>query len=259
MVYRFDTKNAENSDASTEKVRICWRCGDYFNGTNVEGRDYCSECKGDQEKEEEELLENYLKQKMLIMWRRAVNKLGRQDVDIDNYYDEAQYVKELSLKDFNKFQSSPEMIAAMELLRCRVKTKVQHKISKYRVDFFLPELSVVLEIDGNLHDYRIKKDSNRDVAIMNELNKDGRNYEILRIPAKYIEENVKQLVPAIKGLYKERQRLRKKNGGFLPTYYSKHDTMQQLKVINALGEDSEKPTIQELETRFKKEWKPDEF
>lgn len=238
---------------------ICWRCGEYFGGKNARGREYCDDCIELFQEEDKELMDRYLEKKIRIMWRRAVNNLEKQSLRMDDYYYEAQAVLELALSNYGKFRSSPEMMAAMELLKNNIKIKTEYKILKYRVDFFLPDLKVVLEIDGRLHDFKVKKDSNRDVAILTELNKGETGWEIIRIPTKYIEQNVKQLVPAIKGLYKERQRLRRKNGGFLPAYYSKHDTAQQLKVIKDLKDEKSNQDVDILEKRFEHEWEPTEL
>lgn len=250
---------AEAIEKSADNETLCWRCGCYFRGRNRRFREYCDNCFELFQQEDKQLMNEYLEKKIRIMWRRAVNNLEKQNLRMDDYYYEAQLVLELALSDYGKFRSSPEMMAAMELLKNRIKTKAEYKILKYRVDFFLPDLKVVLEIDGRLHDFKVKKDSNRDVAILTELNKEETGWEIIRIPTKYIEQNVKQLVPAIKGLYKERQRLRRKNGGFLPAYYSKHDTAQQLKVIKDLKDEKSNQDVDILEKRFEHEWEPTEL
>lgn len=246
-------------EKSTETETICWRCGDYFEGYNSRSREYCEDCTELYQQEDKQLMDDYLEKKLKVMWRRAVNNLEKQSLRMDDYYYEAQAVLDLAMQDYGKFRSSPEMMVAMELLRNDIRIKAEYKILKYRVDFFLPEMKVVLEVDGRLHDFKIKKDSNRDVAILTELNKSDTGWEIIRIPTKYIEQNLKQLVPAIKALYKERQRLRRKHGGFLPAYYSKHDTAQQLKVIKALNDEESSQDVDILEKRFKHEWKPTEL
>jgi len=246
-------------EKSTETETICWRCGDYFEGYNSRSREYCEDCTELYQQEDKQLMDDYLDMKMRIMWRRAVNNLEKQSLRMDDYYYEAQAVLDLAMQDYGKFRSSPEMMVAMELLRNDIRIKAEYKILKYRVDFFLPEMKVVLEVDGRLHDFKIKKDSNRDVAILTELNKKDTGWEIIRIPTKYIEQNLKQLVPAIKTLYKERQRLRREHGGFLPAYYSKHDTAQQLKVIKALNDEESSQDVDILEKRFEHEWKPQEL
>ena len=56
----------------------------------------------------------------------------------------------------------------------------------------LPELKVVLEIDGYAHNKL--KDSKRDLKILHSI---GREYEIVRIPTKYVNESPKKIYDAI--------------------------------------------------------------
>lgn len=256
MLKEWERKNSRKSE---DKLKICWQCGHYHTGNNTPARSYCEGCLEEYEEQDKQFMAEYVEYRMKVMWRRAVNNIEKQSVYMDEYYDEAQIVLEMALEDTAKFQSSQEMMVAMELVRNRVKTKAQHKILKYRVDFLIPDWKVVLEIDGRLHDYKINKDSDRGVAILTELNKSTAGWEIIRIPTKHIDDNLKQLVPAIKALYNERQRLRKKHGGFLPTYYSKHDTAQQMKVINNLNTKESKRDTKVLEERFNHEWKSKEW
>ena len=250
---------AEFKEAHPDKIKFCWRCGSYHNGGYKPQRSYCEDCADKYKEEDKKMMQQYAELKTRVMWRRAVNDIEKQSVFMDEYYDEAQAVLEMALNDTAKFQSSQEMMVAMELVRNRIKTKVQHKILRYRVDFLIPDWKVVLEVDGKLHDYKIKKDSDRDVAILTELNKSDSGWEIIRIPTKHIDSNLKQLIPAIKALYNERQRLRRKHGGFLPTYYSKHDTAQQMKVIRSLNTKKSRQDSKVIEGRFEHEWKTKEW
>lgn len=226
-------------------VYPCWNCESLVSvPRKINTRIFCEGCREEYDKAKAEVLDEYLEKKILVMWERAVNNIEKQEkCSMADYYDEAHYVKELALKDYNKFQSSAEMMAAMELLRKRVKTKVQHKILKYRVDFYLPELKIILEIDGKLHDFRQKKDSNRDVAILAELNANDKGWEITRIPTKYLEENLSQLVPAILALKKEKQKLRRANNGFIPASFSRRDAFQQRVVAEHLND----PALNEID------------
>jgi len=239
----------------------CWQCGNLTVAkVSRKERVYCDGCKEEFESERKEMLNQYLGLKMEVMWQRAVNHLERQNVNMNHYYDEAQYVRELAQSNYNKFQSSAEMITAMELLRQKVKTKLQRKILNYRVDFFLPELKVVLEIDGRLHDFKVKKDSKRDMKILNELNNEDIGWEIIRIPTEHIETNVKQLIPAIKVLYNEKQRLRRKNAGFIPAWFSKHSMTEQRELTKSIENKSynEKDSDLVVDDRLE-EWEPEEL
>ncbi|KRN03210.1 hypothetical protein FD00_GL000552 [Liquorilactobacillus mali KCTC 3596 = DSM 20444] len=134
-------------------------------------------------------------------------------------------------------------MAAIELVHERIKSKTQFKIGRRRVDFLIPSLHVALEIDGKLHEFKVVKDSNREIEIMKNLNKQmGGSWEVIRIPTKYIETNIKQLGKAIAALYNSRQSERKKNNGFLPTNWSKTNKIAQINALSNI-EDQTKETI----------------
>jgi very-short-patch-repair endonuclease len=116
----------------------------------------------------------------------------------------------------NKFDSAHEIVAAVILIHNEVRTKTQYKVGAYRVDFYLPELKIVLEIDGERHRHKKQHDNERDIFIRKEL---GSDHEIIRVKTERIEENAELLVEAIKSIKEERQELRKKNFGCLPTWY----------------------------------------
>ena len=48
----------------------------------------------------------------------------------------------------------------------------------------------------------------------------GIDWEVIRITDEYINNNIKRLVPAIRKVRDERQRIRKLNNGILPARYS---------------------------------------
>lgn len=221
--------------------RICWNCNEsyeYFYRERSK-RALCETCSEKHEKDHKELLENYATLKMRVMADRALRRIEYQKkINIEEYREPYEVVLEMALKNHNKFQSSHEMIATMELLRNRVHTKLQYPVGRKKVDMLLPTMKVALEIDGKLHDFKTLKDSKRDTEILNELNQDGSNWEIVRIPTKYLEQNVSQLIPAIKAIYAEKQRLRRKHGGFLPTYFSKGNSENHIDLLKGVKDDT---------------------
>lgn len=191
-------------------------------------RIYCPDCKEVYEKEKADTLKKYIRLKTIVAFERALRVLEKQSANLYDYKDESELVLDLAKKDPEKFASSHEMIAAMELLRNRIKAKTQQRVLTHKVDFLLPDLKVVLEIDGYMHDFSKVKDSKRDVKVITEL---GKGWEVVRIPTKYIEENVKQLVPAIKAIYKYKQEIREQNNGVIPEWYSKRESQHYKKLL----------------------------
>lgn len=121
------------------------------------------------------------------------------------------------------FDSTEEIMVAIELLKNGVKFIHQKKIKNYRLDFVLPEEKVVLEVDGTLfHNQETeKREMIRDDLIILTL---GTGWEVIRISDKMINENIKKLIPAIRKIKEKRQEVRKQNNGCLPDWYSRKAT-----------------------------------
>ena len=229
----------------------CWFCGESlivedkpvemnFFGKYIEERNFHEDCKPLYRKRRDEIKEEYIRLKIEVMFERALRMMEKQDgFHINDYKEASEVVGELARKDPKKFDSSHEMMAAMELINNRIHTKVQYPLNKRRIDMLLPSLKVALEIDGVHHNFIIGKDSDRDIEILNELNKNDKGWEIVRIPTKIIEKNLKELIPTIRHIYKEKQDLRRRNGGFIPSYYSRTNLSAHLKAVQGVND----PTV----------------
>lgn len=208
----------------------CWKCGKpskkALTATGFRGkrfnddvnipRQFCSKCYSEFIKEHEETTAEYARMKKKLMLERAVRHLERQMLDLYDIKDIIDQMEEYVEERPELFDSSEEMIAAIMLVSAGIKAKPQYKIGKYKVDFFVPQLQVVLEIDGVTHKARKEKDTRRDLAIRAEL---GYEWEVIRIPTQFLTKNAKMLVPAISEMKAERQKLRKSHGGALPSVW----------------------------------------
>lgn len=224
---------------SEQYLYECWHCNELIVSKSrfSKNRIFHEGCFEEYEKLKEETKNEYIRLKIEVMYERALRMMEKQDnIIMKDYKDASEVVRDLARSNPNKFDSSHEMIAAIELINNRVKTKVQYSVGRKKIDMLLPDLKVALEIDGHLHQFRIGKDSERDIEIMNTLNKEDKGWEVIRIPTKFIENNVIKLIPAVKQLYRERQKLRKENGGFIPSYYSRHNLSAQLKVLESVSD-----------------------
>lgn len=201
---------------------ICWHCGkELENSKEIMSRVYCAECNTDIEKFRKERLNEYLTLKYKIMFDRALRYMEDSCKGYMYEYQRAsKIILEQALGNYNTFQSSHEMIAAIILTEYNVDYEVQKQIGKHRVDFHIPDMNVVLEIDGYMHEHREIEDNQRDIDIRRDL---GSEWEVVRIGTKYIEENPFALVEAIESLYKYRQSIRGKHNGILPEWYSKRE------------------------------------
>lgn len=176
----------------------CWECGkemDYDGIVNIR-RNFCDKCRKKHEDKIKNKKEKYKLLKQKLMLERALKTMENIE-KVDNFKD--YRVPYLILKDYiqknnNKFDSQYEVIAALELLKSNIKFTPQFKIKGYKCDFKLDNKNTILEVDGYYHKNRNKKDNKRDGIIKNSL---GGDWEIVRIPTKYLKENPKQLVKAI--------------------------------------------------------------
>lgn len=189
-------------------------------------RAYCKKCYEKYQKDMENIKAEYIKNKTALMLERAIRILERQKIVIDSYREAVSVVREFSSENPGKFASAHEMIAAIVLIKNRVKTKTQYKIGKYRADFCLPELKIILEIDGDRHENSLYQDNERDKNIRNIL---GKDWEVVRIKTEYLEQNAKMLIKAIKTIRAEKQKIRSSNYGLLPEWYSKRDRSKKPK------------------------------
>ena len=228
----------------TKYMVNCWRCGkEHFVYTkNPHIRVFCHECAEIHRKEHENNVAHYMKLRMEIMWERAMRTIEQSSTKIYELREAAETVLEYALNDTGKFASQHEMIAAIILINNKIKTSIQKTVGSFRVDFILSELKVVLEIDGYMHDYKQIKDCERDQKIRQIL---GANWEIVRIPTKYLEKNPGQLINAIKEVKKLKQSIRVQNNGVLADWYSNRDKLRMMKALK------KKPMIRQEEYLYK--------
>lgn len=204
----------------------CWQCGkdvEYPDDYEPYFKVFCidTDCKAKYEQAEKEELNEYLILKTKVMHRRALRTMANSLTFMYEYLDASRIVLKEALENFDLYQSSHEMICAMIFHENCYDFVAQKKIGKYSVDFYIPELRVVLEVDGYMHEYTKIQDSNRDLEIMAEL---GKGWEIVRIGTSCIEENPTKLIEAIEKIKKYRQQARASGQEYLlrrPEYKTK--------------------------------------
>ena len=157
-------------------------------------RCYCEECMNEINALEQQEQEEYIRLKKRRMFLKACELLENQHTNMYEYREAIDAVEEHIKENPDKYDSSYEVLAAIILIHERIYTKMQEKVGRYQVDFLLPELLVVLEIDGDRHTHRKTYDSQRDRAIKQEL---GPHWEVIRIKTDYLDQNAKALPNAI--------------------------------------------------------------
>lgn len=194
----------------------CWICGKtatttkpMFNGFGWQTpkpseyrRSYCEKCLKELERKEAEERKLYIKLKKREMFRKACNLLENQNTNMYEYKEAIEVVRDFLEDNVDKFDSSYEVLAAIVLVHNRIYSKMQYKVGPYQVDFLLPDMLVVLEIDGERHKHKKDYDSVRDLEIKEAL---GPHWEIIRIPTEHLDKNAKKIPEAIEKVLEYRE------------------------------------------------------
>lgn len=196
-------------------------------------RCYCDSCFSKVETERRESKEQYLRLKKALMLERAIRLLEKQGVDIYDYKEEIETVSEYINENLDKFDSADEIVACIILLWNRVQAKPQYKIGKHRVDFYIPEHKIILEIDGYMHKHITYEDSQRDITIREQL---GDDWEVVRIGTEHIESKAELLWQAVLTMRDYKRKLRKDNYGELPEWFSERTKSHKPKKVT-IGDD----------------------
>ena len=199
-----------NSTDSFEEEYECWKCGKkikYYDEPNE--RVFCNECKEEHVREYNKILKQQQKIRAIIMLEKAITILESSPAYAHEYKKSYEYIKVKLEEKPTLFKSAEEVLVAMILHNFNYNFYANYKIKKYYVDFYIPELEVCLEVDGERHKSKTKYDKKRDIEIREEL---GSNWEVVRIPTNIIPTNPDKLIDAIITLKKEMQDSRKKYG-----------------------------------------------
>ena len=184
------------------KNMICWECGKTIKANATYRRCYCDVCSPKHKDEIENNRKQMVYLKKFFMLERAMEILEKQSYDFNKHREEIKAVQDKFWDDPDKFDSADEIVTAIILVEHRIYAKLQYKIDRYQVDFLLPDYHVILEIDGDRHRYNVGRDSVRDEAIKYIL---GDDWEIIRIPTKYIETDASKLIIAIDKVLEARE------------------------------------------------------
>ena len=193
---------AEQAGVRVEKARYggywyyipCERCGREIKRTQFSfKRIYiCEYCKAkdhkkkkilQMQKEQEELKD--IKTKCDIRFEKAVEVIKGQVKNFDDYKNAIALAETAS----EKYDSIPEAVVAIELIRLGYKIIPQQKIGRYKADFVIPDKKLVIEVDGTTyHGHTIN--SKRENTIQLSL---GVSWTIIHIPAEEIVKQVQKL------------------------------------------------------------------
>ncbi len=196
----------------------CWKCGKEIEiESEPKSRVFCEECFELYRNDYKNIVSDYVKLKIFIMYETALRIMEKAGMYMYEYQNAANEVLTEAQADNESYYSSDEMVAAIVLKEFGYDYIPNYAVGNYRVDFYIPELCVCFEVDGYMHKHSEVRDSERDTEIRNTL---GKEWEIVRIPTKYIEKDPSTIPEAIEIMANEKRKIRRENGGILPESYS---------------------------------------
>lgn len=190
-------------------IHICVMCGKDYE-SNTRGSYKCPQCES-----------KLALVKKLEMVDKAEYKLTRvsgkqrmkKGIDLSK---EIFSVRKRVLNGIDRFSSLQETMVAIQLEKQNLKYESQKEINGKKVDFFLPELKIILEIDGELYHTDEDKEFLRDRQIMSGI---GEEYEIIHIEADSVPRYTWNLKEALVYIVQERNEQRRFRDSRCDTYF----------------------------------------
>ncbi len=153
---------------------ICVICGNEFES----GKSEVYSCEKCQERTRlVKKLEMVDKARKVLEKRKGKMKAYKPKLDMSKY---AEKVKERVINGIDNFSSVPEATVAIQMERIKLKYETQKDIAGKKIDFIIPEIKIILEIDGELYHTDEDKAFLRDRQIMACV---GEKWEIVHINA----------------------------------------------------------------------------
>lgn len=158
----------------------------------------------------------------------AIMRISGYTVDMEPYEKAISAVKKVLYRQ-GWFDSTEEVMVAIELIKCGYRINHQVPLKRYKLDFVLRDQKVILEIDGPYHNEKTKaKEQLRDdIAIASF----GADWEVLRISTDDINANITRLSKAITKSVERRRQYRAEGNGQLPDWYNDRETYSKKKQL----------------------------
>ncbi|BCK01611.1 endonuclease domain-containing protein [Anaerocolumna chitinilytica] len=205
---------------NTQYYPLCDCCGkEVMSLSYIRGKKYlCKICKLENYmSDKEERTENNREIKEAKL-EKAIERIKNHTYNIDKYRNSIDTIRKYLHKD-GWFDSTEEIMVAIELCKNKIKFNHQIQFGRYRVDFLLPDEKIILEVDGTIFHTKNTREKEliRDNRIILSL---GAEWEIIRITDEDINRNITRLTKAIRKVKSKRTELRKEYNGLLPEWYS---------------------------------------
>lgn len=170
-------------------VNKCIMCGSNIN--KISRKYYCKIC--------EEKMRYVKKISMVDKAERIIFKssMYKNGISNEEILKCSKIVKERILNGVDKFSSIPEVLVAIQMQRINLDYETQKIISGTKVDFYIPEIKIILEIDGSIYHTDKDKSFLRDRRIMGTI---GEKWEIVHINPNMIPKytwNIREALPFV--------------------------------------------------------------
>lgn len=172
----------------------CAKCGDEFliGVYDPEKIYFCEYHKRDLKKkkaiiEKEKLEEIFgVETKEEKRFQNAIDEIKGQVKNFNSY----EKAIGLAKQRLDKYASIPEAMVAIELLYLGYRIIPQQKITRYNVDFALPDEKLIIEVDGQVYHKSTARHDVREAAIQLAM---GIDWKILHVPAELIRNDIKKM------------------------------------------------------------------
>ena len=193
----------------------CWECdrlitrSTYDKDPGKHLRYYCEECGARALVRQEQDNETYRLIGIDRSIERAIETIEKNRINPIVYRGYLREIKEMMVNKEVRFDSSHEIVVACELMKNKVPVDFGFTVKRYRPDFTLHSLKIVLEIDGINHAVKVERDKRRDEEILAEL---GSTWEIVHYPTLFVEKHLNKLVYGVQNAAAKQRMVRMKYG-----------------------------------------------
>ena len=183
----------------TVKCAICGESFEHIRYNPIHVNNYkCKTCKTN----EKIIDDGVLYANKEARFERAVMRVESKVKSIEPYQKAIAIIRK-NLHTKGWFNSTEEIMVALELLKNKIKIIPQQKIGKYRIDYAIPEMKVLLEVDGAVFHHDKISEGIRDGNVLLQI---GVDWDIVRINTDLINKDITKLVQAIKEVREIKQR-----------------------------------------------------
>lgn len=179
----------DNSERKRLTYEIpCARCGEIviFHAYSRSKVYLCKDCRKGVNKIEREAQKVDLPEGVTKYDIRFINACSEIEAQVKNFGAYKDAIKIASQKK-EKYASIPEAMVAIELIRLGHKIIPQQKIDNYHVDFAVPDIKAVIEVDGETYHRNEDREAKRELRIQYAF---GLDWKIIHMPAELIRKQI---------------------------------------------------------------------